>query len=606
MLRRHGGRFFARAILVAATVLAPVAAGAVDYLTVAVQPDRAVPGACFSFSAPLPRGKADAFAPYVSISPAGDHSLQPRGKELCVAGLKHGERYAVRLKAGLPAADGSTLAKDVAVEVVVPDREARLNFDGGKTILPYAAGVGLPLRSVNVAKAHVTVYRFGERGLADQTTSDWFGQGLTGYSLAQVADRSAKVFEGSVAIATKPNADVATTLLIDTLLKSVQPGVYVAIAVPDGAQPDDDADRATQWFSVSDIGLVAVKTDGGLLVSARSLKSALPLADVDLRLVARSNEILASYHTGPDGLVTVPPGLLRGAGGDAARLLTATSARGDFTSLSLDQPALDLSDLDLSGRAPPGALDAFLWTDRGIYRPGETIHLGTLLRDRDARIVPKADLAVHLVRPDGIEVDHLPANIDRAGGGSLDIHVPDNAYSGEWTIWAGSAGKEHLGSTTVSVQDFVPPRLDAKLTVPGDRIELGGPITATVAADYFYGSPGAALSGQVEATIQAAEKPFQGLEDYRFGLEQEPFLPKALDAQTFTTDDKGHATVTFAPGDAPDTSVPAGGRPQGHRERRRRARRDGRAQPSPARRRPLHRPPLDLRRGHGRKHERQL
>ena len=80
--------------------------------------------------------------------------------------------------------------------------------------------------------------------------------------------------------------------------------------------------------------------------------------------------------------------------------------------------------------------------------------------------MPKAPLTVHLMRPDGIEVDHFAVNLDRAGGGTLDIHIPDNAYSGDWTLWAGSVGKEQLGSTTVSVQDFVPPRLEAKLAYP--------------------------------------------------------------------------------------------------------------------------------------------
>ncbi len=556
MVRAVWGCLLRRAALALGMLGSPGAAEAMDYLNVTVQPDRAVPAACFSFSAPLPRGKADALEPFFAITPPTDHNLQPRGKDLCVTGLRHGARYSVRLKAGLPAGDGSTLPKDVAVDLAVPDREARVSFDRGRTLLPYAKGVGLPLHSVNVTKAHVTVYRFGERGLADQTGSDWYGQGLTGYTLAQVADRSTKLFEGAVDIASKPNAEVSTALAVDALVKALTPGVYVAMASPDDAKPDDADERATQWFSVSDIGLVTVQTDGGMLVSARSLETALPLADVTLRAIARSNEVLWSATTAADGRASVPAGLMRGEGGDTVRLLTATTARGDFTVLNIEDPALDLSDLDLKGRTPPGALDAFLWTDRGIYRPGETIHLGTLLRDGHAHLVPRTPLTLHLVRPDGIEVDHVAANLDRAGGGTLDIPVPDNAYSGEWTIWAGVAGSQHLGSTTVSVQDFVPPRLEAKLALAADRPAIGAALEATVDADYFYGSPGAALTGQVEASIQTADHPFAGLDDYRFGLEQEPFLPKALEAQTLTTDDHGHASVTFPPGEVPDTNSP--------------------------------------------------
>ena len=536
--------------------LLPAPAGAVEYLTMTVQPDRATPAACFSFSAPLPRGKADAFDPFVAVQPPADHSLQPRGKDLCLTGLKHGGRYTVRLKAGLPAGDGTVLGKDIVVEVAVPDREARVSFSGDKTILPYRPGVGLPLRSVNAAKARITVYRLGERGLAEQATADWFGQALSGYSLSQVADRASKVFDGTVDIANKANTDVVTAMPIDGLVKGLSPGVYVAVATAGASQPDDDVERATQWFSVSDIGLLTIKTDGGTLVVARSLATALALPDVELRLIARSNEVLATWKTGPDGRVTVPAGLLRGEGGDAARLLVATLPRGDFTTVQLDAPPLDLSDLDLKGRAPPGALDAFLWTDRGIYRPGETIHLGTLLRDKNAALVPTTPLTLHLLRPDGIEVDHIVAEIDRAGGGARNIAVPDNAYSGTWTVWAGVRDKERLGSISVSVQDFVPPRLDATLDLVGPPPAAGQAIQAQVAADYFYGSPGANLSGSVDATVRAAEHPFEAYADYSFGLVQEPVLPKQLEAQSFTTDDKGRATVAFTPEGLPDTAAP--------------------------------------------------
>ena len=533
----------------------PLPAYAVDYLNVTVQPDRAVAGACLSFSTELPRGKPQALEPFISIEPKIDHGLQPRGKDLCITGLKHGQHYAVRVKAGLPAADGSTLAKDVPVDVQVPDREPQVSFDQGKTLLPWRQGVGLPLKSVNVSKARLVVYRFVERGLIEQLASDWFGQALSGFSIDTVADRSQKVFEGTLDITSQPNAQVTTAIPLDGLIKNMQPGVYVATAVPDGAKPDSDTERATQWFSVSDIGLFTVKTDAGLLVSAHALGSGKPMAGVDLHLVARSNEVLGTYKTDADGRVTVPGGLLKGEHGDQPRLLSATSDRGDFTWMQLDTPAMDLSDLDVKGRTPPSARDAFLWTDRGIYRPGETIHLGTLLRDDAGKRLPDLPVTLHLVRPDGVEVEKIAADVSHAGGGTIDIQVPDNAYTGNWTIWASAGGSEHIGSIDVSVEDFVPPRLEAKIEMPGTA-EAGAPFVPVVSANYFYGSPGTNLTGQLEATIQPASKPFPGYEDFSFGLIQEPFLPKQLDAQDFTTDDKGRAEVTFPEADKPDSTGP--------------------------------------------------
>uniref|UniRef100_UPI00131DCE20 alpha-2-macroglobulin family protein n=1 Tax=Beijerinckia sp. L45 TaxID=1641855 RepID=UPI00131DCE20 len=406
------------------------------------------------------------------------------------------------------------------------------------------------------AKAHVTLYRFTDRALVDQIVNDWFGVAINGYNLDTVADRSTKVFEGTLAIAAVPNKQVTTTIPIDQLIKTLQPGVYVALATPDGDKPDQDVERATQWFSVSDIGLVTVKTAEGLLVSARSLQTAKPVAGVDLKLIAQSNEILGTYKTDREGRFMIPGGLLRGEHGDTPKIVAAVTPAGDFTWLQLDAPALDLSDLDIKGRAPPETNDAFLWTDRGVYRPGETIHLGALLRDRATKPVTGVPMTLHIVRPDGIEVEKRVIDLASASGGTLDFHVPDNAYSGTWRLWASAGDKKEIGTTSVSVQDFVPPRLEAKLSVPAGTASIDAAIEATVAADYFYGSPGSDLTGQVEATLQAAAHPFKGFEDFSFGLVQEPFLQKALTAQDFTTDDKGKAAVVFPAEDTPDTTSP--------------------------------------------------
>ena len=56
-----------RRCFLAVLLLAPAEGWAVDYLNVTVEPDRAIPAACFSFSAPLPRGLAGGFAPFVEV-----------------------------------------------------------------------------------------------------------------------------------------------------------------------------------------------------------------------------------------------------------------------------------------------------------------------------------------------------------------------------------------------------------------------------------------------------------------------------------------------------------------------------------------------------------
>ena len=538
-------------VLLALALAAPLPAAALDYLNTTVQPDAAVPSACLSFSTTLKREPPQVLGSFVRVSPSSDHSVEVRGKDLCVGGLRFGGTYKVVVKSGLPGTDGTFLAKDASIDVKVPDRSRHISFSS-KTLLPLAEGVGLPLKSVNVGEAHVVLYRFNDRAMVDHLADDWFGRNLDG--IFQVEDNGTKVFEGSLDIASVSNKEVSTTIAVESFVKKLQPGVYVALATIDDG--NGEGRSATQWFSVSDVALTTVKSQSGLLVLARSLATAKPKPNVVVKLFSRANEVLATYRTDADGRVSIPAGLLRGEHGQAPKVVSAYDGGGGFAWLQVDAPSLDLSDLDVKGRAAPAGNDAFVWTDRGVYRPGETIHLGTLLRDRDADPVAGLPALVHVVRPDDIEVEAKPIDLSAAGGGTLDYPMPVNAISGSWRFWISAGDKRNIGQTEVAVQDFVPPRLETMVEAKATTLAPDGALPAHVSADYFYGSPGADLSGTLEATLQTAGHPFKGLDGYAFGLANEPFLPQALKAEAFTTDDKGQADVAVKAETLPDTSHP--------------------------------------------------
>src|SRR5690606_35011429 len=132
--------------------------------------------------------------------------------------------------------------------------------------------------------------------------------------------------------------------------------------------------KATQWFVVSDIGLSTYAGQDGLTVFARALSSAQPVAGATLQLLARNNEILGEAVTDARGRATFTPGLMRGTSGLAPAGLTARGADGDIVFLDMPRAGFYLSDRGVTGRAAPGAVDVFAWTERGIYRAGETVH----------------------------------------------------------------------------------------------------------------------------------------------------------------------------------------------------------------------------------------
>ncbi len=87
---------------------------------------------------------------------------------------------------------------------------------------------------------------------------------------------------------------------------------------------DNYGDLATQWFIVSDLGLTAYSGHDGIDVFIHSLASAQPSAAVEVRLIARNNDVLATGATDSNGFVHFDAGLARGEGGVSPAAIVAT------------------------------------------------------------------------------------------------------------------------------------------------------------------------------------------------------------------------------------------------------------------------------------------
>ncbi len=192
---------------------------------------------------------------------------------------------------------------------------------------------------------------------------------------------------------------------------------------------------AAQWMVVSDLGLTAISGEDGVHAIVQSLGSAAPLAGVELRLIARNNEVLATKATDAQGRVDFDPGLSRGKGGSAPGLLAATLGD-DYGFLSLAQNAFDLTDRGVAGRDAPRGLDAFLFTERGVYRSGETVFATALLRDSKGEAKTGLPLTLVVKRPDGVEYKRAALSDEGLGGRSYAIPLLPGSAAGKWSIEA--------------------------------------------------------------------------------------------------------------------------------------------------------------------------
>ena len=526
-----------------------------------VDSDGSAPRVCFEFSEPLAYGKVD-YAPYIvtsardltqSTQSATPFGVVPEDNKLCVEGLAHGQRYKIILRQGLPSSVDEELLKAADYEIYIRDRAPQVRFTGRNYVLPKVGQQGIPVVSVNTKIVDIEVLRVGDRNLLSAVRSDEFLQQLEAYQVSKWRTESGvKVWSGQLDTASELNKDVTTAFPVLQAVGKLEAGVYVMLAkVPSGKPIGDDefGQLATQWFVVTDIGLTSFSANNGLHIIARSLATASPLKDVEVRLIARNNEILSTMKTDAAGYARFDEGLTRGVERLSPGIIVASDGTSDYGFLDLKQNAFDLSDRGVKGRATSGALDAFVFTERGVYRPGESVHITSLLRDAGAVVPTNMPLTVIIKRPDGVEYRRENVTDQGLGGRSLTVPLLSNAAMGTWRVQVHADPKrEAIGETAFLVEDYVPERVELTLQPKIKTIRAGENAKIDVTAMYLYGAPATDLEVSGEVIVQKADKPsLAALEGYKVGIEDETVEASTQEIEAKgITDAKGKALMEVA------------------------------------------------------------
>jgi uncharacterized protein YfaS (alpha-2-macroglobulin family) len=535
--------------------------------------------ACLAFNKSLVTGDTVKYGDYVRITPDVKSSVRAVDDRLCIGGLGYGQDYAVRLMAGLPSKDGGKLAFEQKVDVALGARPAVVSLPGKGFILPRGEAVGLPVTTVNVSQVGIAVYRVNERGLNrfinDSYDSDTAFPGgkplVESWSLRSWLNGTNGTLQwrGMMDVRNLLNQSVTTAFPIRDTVKDWKPGAYFVVvwnaATPPTKGEDDDdsgADGAMagMWMMDTDIALTTFDGKDGLNVFARSLQSAQPLANLEVTLLSRGNDPLGKVITGADGRAAFPRGLMHGKGAAQATAVMATDAgKQEFARLELTKSAFDLSDRGVDGRDQPGPVDGYLYTERGVYRPGETVQLMAMLRDQTANALSNMPVTLIVNRPDGTEFTRYTAALSPSGAVYQAIPLPKSSRRGRWSVSAHIDPKAAaVGKVDFSVEDFVPEKLKVELKNDAAVLRTGKTTAFDIQADFLYGAPASGLAVESDMRVVVDAQPFATFSKYSFGLEKqrEKYEPPLITFTAPETDDKGKSTVEWPGDQVKDTSLP--------------------------------------------------
>ena len=479
-----------------------------------VDSDAARPRACVVFNERLVQAGVD-YAPFVQ-RPEEGLVVDVSDRQLCVDGVKHGERYRLTFRAGLPAESGEELIKPYTATLYVRDRSPAAKFPGRSYVLPAAGEIALPIETVNVDTLEMRLLKVSDRNLLRAIQSDYFGRPLAPWQAENFgADIAVEVWKGTAQTANELNRDMTTRLPLDEIMGALPTGIYALEAIIPGVDLYETP-AAMQWFVISDIGLATLSGADGLHVFARSLGTTAAMAGQKVTLLSRANDVLGTAVTDAEGHATFEVGLTRGQGGAAPALVTVEGDN-DIAFLSLKDPAFDLSDRGVEGREPAGPVDLFLTTDRGAYRAGETIHMTALARDSTSTALNGLPITAVLTRPDGVEYARQFSQGAGAGGHVLSFPLSTSVPRGTWRLALFSdPDAPALKAQTLLVEDFLPERIDFALDLPEGPLSPADRPPLKIDADYLFGAPAAELPIDADVLVKAKSS-LAGFPGYSFG-----------------------------------------------------------------------------------------
>lgn len=395
--------------------------------------------------------------------------------------LKPNTGYQVSIGGALEAADGTTLGSLQQHEVHSGNLPPLLAFASTGSVLRARDEAGLPVIGVNAPEADAEFFRVRPERYA-AFFQRWRGNGERGaWELQEIAQLSDSVYATRFALDGAANERQISHLPVQGIAELREPGLFFAVMRRPG---DLTGGYAATYFFVTDIGLHLRGYAESMWVHAASLESGAPRSGVRLELRDDKGRLLAEAETGGDGgaAIAVAP--------RPDQVLVARAGN-EISVLSLRQPALDLAEFPVAGR-PFSAVDAYVWSGRDLYRPGESLGASILLRNHDGELpdsLPPVFAALRL--PDGRSLAPRVLEPGKLGAFRLDYPIADDAPTGRWQLLinADPEGKQTLGRFDFRVEEFLPERLKLALDAPAAPLVPGQTLDVQFDGAYLYGAP---------------------------------------------------------------------------------------------------------------------
>jgi alpha-2-macroglobulin len=460
--------------------------------------------------------------------------------------------YELTLLKGLRGVIGGVLKEEYKNNVAFGKMEPAISFANNKAV--YLSGLGnrnIEVKIVNVSKIKVIVSKIYESTILSAMRNGYYPKDRSNND-----DEDYYESENSDAV----NGDVLYEKEIDTRTLPRTGAGRLFNFNPEDKLPDfkgiyhikvksteDYWVSDSRFIAVSDFGMIVKEGSDKITVFVNSLKTANGIAGVNVLAYGSNNQLLGTAATNADGVAELNYIKKEFAGFRPAMVIAKSET--DFNYLPFSSTRVNTSRFDIGGkRTNSTGLDAFIYAERDIYRPGEKVNFAVVVRDRLWKSPGEQPMKLKFIQPNGKELKEFRKTLNAQGGMEGSVDIAAAAITGSYSLEVYTGNDVLLASKGFMIEEFVPDRI--KVAVKPDKTTLtaGDKTTININALNFFGPP--AANRNYECEIQLKQKGFYPVkyEKYNFDISNES-VSFATQNNEGKTDDQGNARQEFSVSD---------------------------------------------------------
>src|SRR5690606_13998696 len=285
----------------------------------------------------------------------------------------------------------------------------------------------------------------------------------------------------------------------------------------------------------SNLGVIAKQsTNNSYYFAVTNILTTNPEANATVKLYNYQQQVIASITSDNDGLALVD------LNKNAAFAVVSKGKNNTYVKLG-DGNSLSLSKFDVSGNKLQRGLKGYIYGERGVWRPGDTLHLTFILNDFSNPLPKEHPVRLEIADPQGkltykqVTSKHL--------NGFYKFTVPTSSedktgnYNAKLVVGGATCYK------TLKIETVKPNRLKINVNFENDILTGTEPLDGTLDVKWLHGTPGKNLKAEIKAKFSASNTSFKNYKDYTFNDPTRRFETEEINVFEGAVNEEGLAKI---------------------------------------------------------------